>query len=126
MQLIARISVRRHDAGEMRGAPGRAPAGRSVAVFRLLGRSPQNALRMLDAEVAKAGAPLVALALESAGMTAGQEKICETVVSQCRSRAIEVVVCGGDPARLAGRLAGGRSGKWYPSVATMVQQFGES
>lgn len=127
MQLIARVSVRRHlieSIGEP-GATYRPP--RNVSIFRVLGQSPRAALQTLAANTAPREAnAMVALTLAAGTLTDAQAKVCQAVVAQCRSQAMEFAMCGGDFAQLRKRVAPElATGRWFSTVAEMVQQLGK-
>lgn len=123
MQLIARVSVCRHEMGDDSEEIRRPRPGKSVAIFRIVGRSPEKALKTLDREIATQNAPLVALAIESASMSASQQEVYETVVAECHRRSAPVLTCGGDPGKLAARLY--LPDPWFPSVHSMIRELGE-
>jgi len=127
MQLIARLSVHRHlidDAHEQ--DPGQGLA-KSVAIFRVLGRSPERALKVLAENTTwTTTKPSVALALPSNALSADQAEVCKAVISECRNQAMEIVVCGSDPRQMHGRVASEFStNRWFPTVQEMVQQLGK-
>lgn len=146
MQLIARISVRRHlieGERELRSANSASSAnpantahdaGKSVTVFRVLGRSPERALKLLAANTGNASTsaapvaqPAVALTFASDEVSEDQAAVCKAVIAQCRSRSMEIVLCGRSPQAPAdgrARPSFGNS-RWFPSVQEMVQQFGK-
>jgi len=127
MQLIARLSVRRHlidDAHEPEPGQGH---GKSVAIFRVLGQSPDRALKVLAENTAwTTTKPSVALALTSDALSDDQAEVCKVVISECRSQAMEIVVCGSDPKQMRGKAGSAFStNRWFPSVQEMVQQLGK-
>lgn len=127
MQLIARLSVRRHlidDAHEPDPAQGHE---KSVAIFRVLGKSPDRALKVLAENTAwTTSKPSVALALSSNALSDDQAEVCKVVISECRSQAMEIVVCGSDPKQMRGKAASEFSmHRWFPTVQEMVQQLGK-
>lgn len=126
MQLIARVSIRRHLI-ESLGEPGaicRPP--KNVAVFRVLGQSPHGALKTLEAHTTPRGAnAMVALTLASETLTDAQAEVCQAIIAQCRKQTMEFAMCGGDFAQLRKRVAPGLAlTRWFPTVAEMVQQLG--
>lgn len=134
MQLIARISVRRHlieGEREMKAVNLTPDVGKSVTVFRVLGRSPERALKLLAANTGDSAAqPAVALTFASDEVSEDQAAVCKAVIAQCRSRSMEIVLCGHvgptpqTPAEGRPRPSFGNS-RWFPSVQDMVQQFGK-
>lgn len=126
MQLIARVSVRRHEMADGGEEVSRPRPGRSVAIFRILGHSPAKALKTLTREISTQADSLVALAIESAAMTATQQAVYETVIAECHRLSAPVLTCGGDPAQLGARpLAGYLPDPWFPSVPSMMLELGE-
>lgn len=126
MKLIARIALRLHEIGakEEADSPGRPE--KSVAIFRVLGHSPDKALKALAGEISSSCSALVALVVPEIAMTEGQAKVYEAVVSACHFRSTKVYACGGDPEKLRGQVSAGRGAdKWFSSVPAMVQAFGE-
>lgn len=126
MELIAHVSVRRHlieSARERDSAYG--PAKR-VAVFRVLGRSPRQALKVLGGNSGWPGSDsAIALAFGADALNDDQAEVCQAVVAECRSRATELLMCGGDLPqlrRVAPELA---TNRWFSTVAEMVQQLGK-
>lgn len=127
MQLIARVSLRRHEMGDAGDEISQAGAARSLAIFRIVGQSPDKALKALNQEISAHGEPLVALAVEPGAMTAAQRKVYETVHAACHRRSVPILICGGErgnlcPPTLAGCYA---PEPWFPSIASMVREFGE-
>lgn len=126
MQLIARVSLRRHEMGDAGDEISQAGAARSLAIFRIVGQSPEKALKSLNQEISTHAEPLVALAVESRAMTAAQQKIYETVQATCHRQSVPVLTCGGERGKLCPPpLAGYTPEPWFPSIASMVREFGE-
>lgn len=126
MQLIARISLRRHEMGDAGDEIRQAGAGRSLAIFRIVGQSPDKAMKLLNQEISSHAEPVVALAFESRTMTPAQQKVYETVRAACHRQSIPVLTCGGDPGTLCPPpLAGYAAEPWFPTIASMVREFGE-
>ena len=127
MKLIARIALRLHEIGAKGETDAQSQPEKSVAIFRVLGHSPDKALKALDSEIASSCRPLVALVVPEIAMTAGQAKVYAAVVSACRSQSTRVYACGGDHKILREQMStGGGVDKWYASVPAMVQAFGET
>ena len=127
MELIAHVSVRRHlieSARERDSAYG--PAKR-VAVFRVLGRSTRQALKVLGANTGWPGSDsTIALALGADALNDDQAEVCQAVIAECRSRAMECLMCGSDLPQLRRRIAPElATNRWFPTVAEMVQQLGK-
>lgn len=127
MKLIARIALRLHEIGAKGEIDSQHQPEKSVAIFRVLGHSPDKALKALDCEVSSTCRPLVALVVPEFVMTEGQAKVYAAVVSACHSQSTKVYACGGDHEILSAQMSSGRGvDKWYASVPAMVQSFGES
>jgi hypothetical protein len=126
LKLIARIALRLHEIGTKGEADAQSHPEKSVAIFRVLGNSPDKALKALDSEISLSLRPLVALAVPEIAMTEGQAKVYEAVVSACHFQLTKVYACGGDPEKLHGQgSAGSGADKWFSSVPAMLQAFGE-
>lgn len=126
MQLIARISLRRHEMGDAGDEIRQAGPGRSLAIFRIVGQSPDKALKLLHQEISTHAEPLVALAIESGAMTAAQQKVYDTVRAACHRLSVPVLTCGGERGKLCpSSLAGYAPEPWFPSIASLVREFGE-
>ncbi len=127
MELIARIKLRFHEIGDLNEGDAVNKSDKSVAIFRIVGRSLVKALEALDSEVSLSHRPLVALAIPSTTMTKKQEAVYEAVVSACHRRSSKVFACGGDSEKLYGQVAiGGGADQWFSSVPTMVEALGKS
>lgn len=127
MNLMARITLRLHEIGAKGEVDSQDPPEKSVAIFKVLGGSPDKALRTLDSEVSLSPRPLVALMVPSISMTEEQARVYAAVVSACHFRSNKVYACGGDPERLREQTASGRGAdKWFASVHAMVRSLGES
>lgn len=127
MELIARIELRFHEIGDLNDGDSVNKSDKSVAIFRIVGRSLVKALEVLDGEVSLSHRPLVALAIPTRTMTKKQEAVYEAVVSACHRRSSKVFACGGDADKLCGQVAiGGGADQWFSSVPTMVEALGKS
>lgn len=127
MELIARIALRLHEIGDASDGETADKHEKSVVIFRIVGRSADEALKALDSEVSLSYRPLVALAVPPKAMTKAQEKVYEAVISACRRRSSKVYACGGDSEKLLRQVASGAGpDKWFPSVSEMVQDFGDA
>lgn len=130
MELIARVAVRRHRIGEERDGPApdgsRADEGKVVTLFRIRGGSPARALRLLARNTRAAPArPTVALTVAGRELSDAQAAVCRAVITQCRSDATEIVLCSHPPQPPEAESPDGFGNcRWFPSVHTMVQQFG--
>lgn len=126
MQLIARVSLRRHVMGDAGDEISHAGLARSLAIFRIVGHSPDKALKALNQEISTHAEPLVALAVESTAMTPAQQKVYETVQAACHRQSVPVLTCGGERGKLCPpALAGYTPEPWFPTIASMVREFGE-
>jgi len=126
MQLIARVSLCRHEMADAGDEISHAGPGRSVAIFRIVGQSPDKAVKALNQEISTHAEPLVALAVESATMTVAQQKVYEAVQAACHRQSVPVLTCGGERGKLCPPpLAGYAPEPWFPSIASMVREFGE-
>jgi hypothetical protein len=127
MELIAHVSVRRHLIESVRERDSSYGPPKSVAVFRVLGQSPRQALKVLGANTESPGTnSTVALALGADVLTDNQAEVCQAVISECRSQATELLMCGNDLTQLRQRVAPEFSmSRWFPTVAEMVQQLGK-
>lgn len=128
MQLIARISVRRHLIEGERELEAGQEHGKSVAIFRVLGRSPEHALKVLAKNTLDAPPrSSVALTFASDALSADQTAVCKAIIAHCRGNSTEIVLCGRAPrpTREGGPPAGFGNSRWFASVQEMVQQFGK-
>ncbi len=126
MELVARIAVRLHEIGDSNAGDSPNKSDKSVAIFRILGRSLKTALDALESEVSQTSRPVVALAIPSGTMTKKQEDVFQAVVSACHRRSSRVVACGGDSGKLCGpAAAGGGADQWFSSVPSMLQALGK-
>lgn len=131
MKLLARVSIYRHEIDEARDyATARQRGSRMLAIFRVVGGPPANALKLLSSSLPETDEDLsVALTVEGAkAMTAAQAQVCEAVIARCRSLHLDVLLCGVD-ADAPGRHAGSvlsllKAHKVFPNVADMVQHLG--
>lgn len=113
MELIARIAVRRHLLGD---GPHPEPAP-PLTVFRLLGRSPDAALRILQRTLDDSDLATVALSIDSPDLSSNQRKVYQAVLGACRRSSRKIIVCGGSrEACLASDGCGKGAERWYPSI----------
>jgi len=74
MELIARIVIRRYDAGKTIAEHSlRQEPGKSLPVFRVLGRSMSQAMKLLVSETEKQNNPIVVLALGKGRVSGSQQ-----------------------------------------------------
>lgn len=126
MELIAHVSVRRHLIESARERDSAHAPAKRVAVFRVLGQSPRRALKVLGANTEPGPNSTIALALGSDALSDDQAEVCQAVISDCRSRAMEFLMCGNDLTQLRRRVAPElATSRWFSSVAEMVQQLGK-
>ena len=100
MQLIARISVRRHliegerelrSANSANSASSANPAntahdaGKSVTVFRVLGRSPERALKLLAANTGNASTSAAPVAQPAVALTFASDEVSEDQAAVCKA-----------------------------------------
>lgn len=121
MELISRIRVRRHEMGESGENPGRPPAAKCLHIFRVLGKSPERARRLLSAAIDKEAEHVMVLATADPQWSENQKRICQAALEQDQRRTAKIVFCGGDPSKILGRLAiNGGATKWFPSIPAFV------
>lgn len=123
MELIARIVIRRYDAGETIAAHSlRQEPGKSLAVFRVLGRSMSQAMKLLLGEMDPP--PVVVLALGKGPVSDSQQSTFLAVYSKSKTLGTKVVVCGGDPSLMFDRLAAYRDSlTWFPNLHAYVSSL---
>ena len=124
MKLISRITVRRYDMGEAGDDARRSLSGKSLAVFRVLGRSPEHAMKILSAEMAKESGQVMVLSVFGSKLSENERAICTAAMEQGMRQSTKIVFCGGDPAEIFGRRdVDGSALKWYPSVPAFVSTY---
>lgn len=117
MELIARISVRRHLLGDGPHAEPALPLTAPLTVFRLLGRSPDAALRVLQRTLGDGERATVALSIDSPELSSDQRKVYQAVLGACRRSSRKIIVYGGSrEACLANDGCGKGAARWYPSI----------
>lgn len=125
MELIGRIVIRRSDMGETSAEHplGQAP-GKSLAVFRVQGRSMDRAMKLLVAEIDKHDNPVVVLALGKGQIGDSQQSTLVAAYSKSKTLGAKVVVCGGDPSLMFDRLAVYRDSlTWFPNLHAYVSSL---
>lgn len=125
MELIARIVIRRYDMGEtgVEGSIKQAPS-KSLAVFRVMGKAQDKAMRLLASEMEKEDGQVVVLTIGGKVQTQMQQSMFEAAYSKGRSLGVNVVVCGGDPGLLFDRLAVYRDSlRWFPNLPAYVSSL---
>lgn len=125
MELIARIVIRRYDMGEASAEhPLRQEPGKSLAVFRVQGRSVERAMKLLLAEIDKPDNPVVVLALGKGQVSDSQQSTFVAAYSKSKTLGAKVVVCGGDPNLMFDRLAVYRDSlTWFPNLHAYVSSL---
>lgn len=121
MELIARIALRRYEMGEAAEmSPNRKP-GTSLAIFRVQGKSPERAMKILTDEMAKEPDQVMVLAIGSKTLSEEQINTCESAMAYGMQKTTKIVFCGGDPRQLFDRLSVfGNVLKWFPSIQAYV------
>lgn len=125
MELIARLMIRRFDAGEtiaehLLGQE----LGKSIAVFRVLGRSMSQAMKLLVCETEKQNNPVVVLVLGKSRFSDSQQSTFVAACSKSKTLGAKVVVCGGDPSLMFDRLAVYRDSlTWFPNLHAYVSSL---
>lgn len=124
MELLARVSVRRHLLGDEPNQESTPP----LTVFRLLGRSPDSALRLLRRTVGDGERATIALAIDTPALSPDQRRVYEAILGACRRQARKIIVCGGSGETFFGTDRPGRgSERWYPSLRHLLcEGIGES
>lgn len=125
MELIARIVIRHYDAGETIAEHSlRQEPGKSLAVFRVLGRSMSQAMKLLLGEIEKQNNAVVVLALGKGPVSDSQQSTFLAVYSKSKTLGAKVVVCGGDPSLMFDRLAVYRDSlTWFPNLHAYVSSL---
>lgn len=121
MELIARVSIRRYEMGEAGADAPRQATGKTLAIFRVLGKGSAPALHRLSAEMLGTPGLVIVLALPAAQLSEDEKRICTAAMEHGIRRATPVVFCGGNPNQIFGRLAvDGRALKWFASVPDYI------
>ncbi|MCK9260355.1 MAG: hypothetical protein M0P63_11410 [Azoarcus sp.] len=122
MKLISRVRVRRHEIGDAREGVSRTE---TLAIFRLLGRSPERTLKILNAEIAREANQVVVLVMEDRPMSEAQKDTCESTVVQARQQSTSVVFCGGQRSDMLGALqANSSDASWFPTFQAFMSSRG--
>lgn len=125
MELIARIMIRRYDMGEACAEnPIRQDPGKSLAVFRVHGRSIERAMKLLVAETEMQDNQVVVLAMGKGQVSDAQQDTFVAAYSKGKTLGAKVVVCGGAPSRMFDRLAVYRDSlTWFPNLHAYVSSL---
>lgn len=125
MELIARIVIRRYDMGETAGEGSiKQVPSKSLAVFRVIGKSLDRAMKLLASEMEKEDGQVVVLTLAGTAQTQAQQSTFEAAYSKGRSQGVKLVICGGDPGLLVDRLAVYRDSlRWFPNLPAYVSSL---
>lgn len=122
MTLISRVRVRRHEIGDAREGISRTE---TLAIFRVLGRSPGRALKILSAEIAREVDQVIVLMVEDRPLSEAHRSTCESVAVQACRQSTRVVFCGGQPTDLLGeRQANGNAANWFPTFQAFMSSRG--
>lgn len=125
MELIARIVIRRYDSGETAAEHSlRQEPSKSLVVFRVLGRSMSQAMKLLVGEMEKQNNPVIVLALGKDRVSDSQQSTFVAAYSKSKTLGAKVVVCGGDPSLMFDRLAAYRDSlTWFPNLHAYVSSL---
>jgi len=124
MELISRITVRCYEMGGA-GDEAHEPAPvKSLAIFRVLGRSTERAMKILSAEMARESNQVMVLSIFAKKLSEDEKHICTAAMEQGIRQSRKIVFCGGDPSQIFGRLAAdGSALKWFPSIPSFVSTY---
>lgn len=124
MELIARVTVRRCEMGEAGDAAQRHAAGKSLTIFRVLGRSPERAIKVFNVERLADPDQVMVLSIRGKDLSEDEKQICSAVLEQGVRQSMKIVFCGGDPSQIFGRLAtDDKALKWFPSIPSFISTF---
>lgn len=124
MELISRITVHRHEMGSV-GDEAHTPLPvKSLAIFRVLGRSAERAMKTLNAEMARESGQVMVLSIFAKKLSEDEKHICSAAMEQGIRQSTKIVFCGGDPSQIFGWLAAdGDALKWFPSIPSFVSTY---
>lgn len=124
MELISRITIHRYEMGETgERSPSRA-FDKSLAVFRVHGKSPERAMKILTAEIAKESDQVMVLAMTGNTLSEDEKRICTAAMEQGIRQSTKIVFCGGDPAQIFGRLSVESNAlRWFPSAPSFISSY---
>lgn len=124
MELISRITLRRHEIGAAGEDDQRHVPAQSLAIFRVLGRSPERAIKILGSEMARQPDQVMALSFVGNKLSEVEKRICSAAIELGIRQAARIVFCGGDPLQIFGRLGiDGKAPKWFRSIPSFVSSF---
>lgn len=121
MELISRITVRCFEMGGAGDEAHKPAPAKSLAIFRVLGRSTERAMEILRAEMARESDQVMVLSIFAKKLTEDEKHICTAAMEQGIRQSTKIVFCGGDPNQIFGRrVADGSALKWFPSIPSFV------
>lgn len=121
MEFISRISLRRHEMGEAGEDTPAQAQGQSLIIFRVLGKSPERALKLLRSETAKEPDRIVVLAIAGKTLSEDEKRICEVVMAEGMRQSIKTVFCGGDPEQIFGKLpVASNASRWFSNIPAFI------
>lgn len=124
MELISRITVHRYEMGGAGDEVHKPAPAKSLAIFRVLGRSTERAMKILSAEMARASDQVMVLSIFTKKMSEDEKHICTAAMEQGIRHSTKIVFCGGDPSQIFGRrVADGSALKWFPSIPSFVSTY---
>ncbi len=124
MELISRITVHCYEMGGMGDEAHKPAPVKSLAIFRVLGRSTERAMKILNAEMARESGQVMVLSIFAKKLTEDEKHICTAAMEQGIRQSTKIVFCGGDPSQIFGKLAAdGNALKWFPSIPSFVATY---
>lgn len=124
MELISRITVHCYEMGGKGDETHKPAPVKSLAIFRVRGRSTERAMKILNAEMARESGQVMVLSIFTKKLTEGEKHICSVAMEQGIRQSTKIVFCGGDPSQIFGRLAAdGSALKWFPSIPSFVSTY---
>jgi hypothetical protein len=124
MELISRITVRCCEMGGAGDEVHKPAPVKTLAIFRVLGRSKERAMKILNAEMARGSGQVMVLSILAKKLTEDEKHICTAAMEQGIRQSTKIVFCGGDPGQIFGRLAAdGNALKWFPSIPSFISTY---
>lgn len=124
MELISRITVRCFEMGGAGDEAHKPAPAKSLAIFRVLGRSTERAMKILSAEMARESDQVMVLSIFAKKLSEDEKHICTAAMEQGIRQSTKIVFCGGDPSQIFGRrVADGNALKWFPSIPSFVSTY---
>jgi hypothetical protein len=121
MEFISRVSLRRHEMGEAGEDTPAHSRCQCLIIFRVRGKSPERALKLLPSEIAKETDRIVVLAIAGKTLSEDEKRICDVVMAECLRRSIKTVFCGGDPAQIFGKPpVASDAAPWFPNIPAFI------